>query len=755
MITFLSQPETIQPVYSNLVFQFQSTAATDPSYYRYRYVVDVYTQDGQIAQLKITPSTEGWGQVDLSPILMNYTATAPVNIGCSGETPIHEIAWGYIKDNQIVYNVMIGEEYATSITGIVEVYTGYGNVGFPAVPSDTCYATNGVKEWFNGKSYNFEPYYLTGSTGVFPQLTSRFLTNSPRTRYIREGDYAVMAALNWYDATTDLPARQIYSSLFSFYDISNNLISTGRTYNVESLCGTRPFCNYYDRFWDLPTNWAEEQVVYIGVGTPNLAAHGINYPSNTKYYSVQLEATSSQPTPPEPEIDTFSGCSCNSYSGFNDGGEVYLTYLDCETGIVETLFVDADTPVSFCACQNTIRFTSGVMSFDNMGACPLPTCITYELYNNGHDPEFFYDDCNGVAQVGYLPDEETIVLCAAQDTIDSDAFSITTLGACPLPDVIECATYLVESTSFGARDITYTGCCNEEISFRASPFTLYTLCAKVPFPTTYSSLVVVSASTCTPDPCPEPPSPTPPSPEVFAWGAALQATNLCDGSTMFFRYTGDTIDVGQYINYENTAYLITGVGGAAFIDVVLPYVFNTEEEALAAFPCPIYTSGSCLSTTIISEPFYYYVDDICSAGDRVIFFVNKMGTWDSYNFRAKEDSGYSVNKQVYQAAPTLYAQGWDSSSYSGWNSQRRVWNQQVIKSGILYTDFMPQAESIWLSDELFQSPSVYMVNDDGILEPIVITNTEVAVPNYQINSNKYQIQIEYQSGYNTIRQNHE
>jgi len=66
MISYLAQPNTIEPSYSNLVFQFLSTGATDSSKYKYRYVVDVYIQegsdeqDGQVAQLKITPSSEGW-----------------------------------------------------------------------------------------------------------------------------------------------------------------------------------------------------------------------------------------------------------------------------------------------------------------------------------------------------------------------------------------------------------------------------------------------------------------------------------------------------------------------------------------------------------------------------------------------------------------------------------------------------------------------------------------------------------------------
>jgi hypothetical protein len=135
--------------------------------------------------------------------------------------------------------------------------------------------------------------------------------------------------------------------------------------------------------------------------------------------------------------------------------------------------------------------------------------------------------------------------------------------------------------------------------------------------------------------------------------------------------------------------------------------------------------------------------------------MNTFGCWDMYNFREKEDTGYSVQKQTYQSSPELYSQGWDTSSYYGWASRRNVWSNLVKKSGVLYTSFMPQAESIWLSKELAQSPSVYMINDDGVLEPIVITNTEVVVPNYQINSTQYQIEVEYQSAYDTNRQQQE
>ena len=753
MINFLSQPETIEPVYSNLVFQFSSTAATDPSLYKYRYVVNVFTNEGEIASLKITPSNEGWGQIDLSPILLNYTHSKPSNIGCSDtSTPLHQSAWGYLGNNMIVYSIMVGEEYAMTPNGIITIYDGDGNVGDPGIRSSVCYAYNGVKEWFNGKQYNFTPYYLTGSTGTFPQYTSRFMTNSPRTRYMREGDYATMAALNWFDTTEDLPARQIYSAIFKFYDDDNILISTGRTYNVYDLCGTRPDCQYYDHFWNTPTNWTEQQVVYLGVGTPELALHGITYPDDTKYYSVELEGTLDQPTPNPPEPYDFQGCSCHDYEYYNPSleAQVIINYLDC-LGVEQSITINPQTYGTWCACQNTN--SPALVDIVDKGECDACVCKTYRVSNP--DPDFSYlfsyTDCDGASQTASVPPDDFVDVCACEGSIEGGGLIITLLGDCPLPFSADCRNFGVSTNVGYVLDITYTGCCGTLQTYSVPPGVSVFICANNPFPTSvlWSSTDLGSCSVV----CP-PPTPTP-TPVLLPTGTPLICRNLCDNTLMYFSYTGDTIQLGQYVNYENVAYEILSIGGGGFVPLDRPFVFDTEFEALSAFPCYSYTTGTCLNTIVISEPFYFYIDGNCSQGDRLVYFLNKMGTWDTYNFRAKEDTGYSVEKQVYQSAPELYSEGWDKNSYYGWASRRNVWSQNVAKSGILYTDYMPQAESIWLSQELFQSPSVYMVNDDGVLEPIVLTNTEVVVPNYQINSSQYQISIEYKSAYDSIRQNHE
>lgn len=756
MITFLSQPNTIEPVYSNLVYQFQSTGATDPSKYKFRYVVDVYTNDGFINRLYITPSPQGWGQVDLSPILLDYTSSTPQSVGCN--TPIHEIGWGYLDNNMIIYDIRVGEEYSTTPNGFVIVYDGKGNEGTPNVRSNVCYAYNGVKEWYNGKNFNFQPFYLTGQTGSFPQYSSMFMTNSPRTRYIRETDQAVLGAFNWYDVPNDIgvlgTSRQIYSALFTYYDVNNNVVGTNRSYNIEADCGTRPNCNWYDGWFDTPDNFAEQQVLYLGVGIPNQEdAHGFSVPATTKYWKVELEALQSQPTPPTPEITDFDGCSCHEYSYTNPYIEsaVIFTYLDC-VGAEQTITAEPLSSITFCACQNTWSANILTEVPTDLGVCEVCECKTYDVYNGTLDPGLFtYTNCSGDTINDSVGSLETKRICACVGSVEAPGFDVSLIGDCPLPFSADCRSYGVGWSGSSPYSYTYTGCCGTQQTAIIPPSTSLILKINFPAPTP-PGITATLLGSATPDPCPEP---TPPSENYFSGGTAIIGRNVCDNTLQYFQYSGDPIALGVFFNWQNTIYEFVEVGGGGFIDLYYPYIFATQATALSAFPCPTYASGSCLNTIAISEPFYFYLDEVCSHGDRNLFFMGKMGTWEYYNFREKEDTGYGVNKQEYQSAPKLYNEGWDSNSYYGWASKRNVWSNNVVKSGVLYTAYLPQAESIWLSDELFQSPSVYMIGDNGVLEPILITNAEVVVPNYQINSNLYQISIEYKSQYDTTRQSQE
>jgi hypothetical protein len=344
----------------------------------------------------------------------------------------------------------------------------------------------------------------------------------------------------------------------------------------------------------------------------------------------------------------------------------------------------------------------------------------------------------------------TIRICACEGSVVAGGLEVDEVGACPLVFSGDCRRFGVSITGSTPLSITYTGCCGNLETVVVPPSTSLFVIANNPFPT-ISGVTAVNlnafSQTC--------PTPLPPSVLTFSAGTTIIGRDVCTDELQYFLYDGDPISIGNFVQFENTIYEVIDTGGGGFIPLVNPLVFTTEAQALSAFPCPIYATGVCQTTIVISEPFYLYLDEECSHGDRLLYFMNTFGAWDNYNFRQREDTGYGVEKQTYQNAPLLYSQGWDTSSYYGWASRRYVWQSQVKKSGVLYTDFLPQAEALWLSKELVQSPSVYMIGDDGELEPITITNSEMIVPNFQINATQYQIQVEYQSGYDTTRQTQE
>lgn len=299
MITLLSTPRKYQPAYGNCVIQFSSTAQT--AYFKYRYVVDVVVENQIITRLKITPQNNSWGQCDISEIIRNYINSNPINMGCSGNTPINTCKWGWLDEDIKPLDVYIGEEYATTANGDTLIYDGNGNVGDPAVTlgGDVRYIFNGVKEWFDGKYYDTSPFYLNSALPTTPEPwdTHRYLTNAPRVQYIQEGEYSTLAALN----PTNVPDQSItgesgsytsnavFSAKFEFYDVNDNIISSARTYNTVDNCGWRINCTGATATLPIQQDYQKKYITYLGTGPANLDEHGITYSSNTKYYRVCLE----------------------------------------------------------------------------------------------------------------------------------------------------------------------------------------------------------------------------------------------------------------------------------------------------------------------------------------------------------------------------------------------------------------------------------------------------------------------------------
>jgi len=409
-ITISTNPDTIQPVYNQLVYQFSSTAQT--AYYKFRYVVDVYVDDVKEARLKITPQFSGYARTDVSNIVENYLTSRPINKGCTGttETPIVKAEWGALEDDIHKVYIRVGEEYSTTPEGDVLLFE-------PIELSNVSYFYNGVKNWYEGKQFNMSDYYLSNYSlpTEFPANDHKYLTFAPRSQYIGDSEWYTLTGLNVRDVTLltgttyDTYSQPVYSALFEFFDSSDSLISSGRTYNIEDNCGQYIDCtNVTGSTTNGDNHWFE----YVGAGTKNLEQHGITLPTNWDYYRVSLEGVSGLCTTYSLTCDPLSESQCQ------------WSYTTCD-GSGTTQTVNAGFSALVCASDRPVQ-TQGTGSLQVNADCTEPytqtDCTTYEVEGD-NDPgvfvDFTYEACSGGTVVYSL--EGSLVspqFCARTGTVE-------------------------------------------------------------------------------------------------------------------------------------------------------------------------------------------------------------------------------------------------------------------------------------------------------------------------------------------------
>jgi len=131
-------------------------------------------------------------------------------------------------------------------------------------------------------------------------------------------------------------------------------------------------------------------------------------------------------------------------------------------------------------------------------------------------------------------------------------------------------------------------------------------------------------------------------------------------------------------------------------------------------------------------------------------FVNRLGTYDYYNFDKKSirttNIVRSTFKQDYGHTPSVQngSNYHDFGSYEGGTKNYNVNATEIIEAN---TDFITETEAVLL-EELFTSPDVYMQNADGNFEPVVITNSEY-IKQTTANNMVKQYFITLQKGHNT------
>lgn len=276
----------VQPVYTPAVFVVSST---QDAQINFRFVCDVYINGSNVTRLKFSPNAVNHGIIDVTDILKDF-CESQVNGHDSGDASgsskkagissnlvphsIHQID-EYSRNDKVMIDwyVMFGEEYQTSEDSPPQIYDGKGEVGTPDKKSNEFQSWNSVLNQFQHLMFeSINPYIL--DAGTKNMLTSLDYTIN---RKIGRDDYHTMTLFNGInqDSVTSRPDRlnvRTYNSAgtqLQFFQVINNDTNGGSPYSSS-------------------VNNGVENLLFVGVGTRNIANSGTTIDANATYYTIQF-----------------------------------------------------------------------------------------------------------------------------------------------------------------------------------------------------------------------------------------------------------------------------------------------------------------------------------------------------------------------------------------------------------------------------------------------------------------------------------
>jgi hypothetical protein len=130
-------------------------------------------------------------------------------------------------------------------------------------------------------------------------------------------------------------------------------------------------------------------------------------------------------------------------------------------------------------------------------------------------------------------------------------------------------------------------------------------------------------------------------------------------------------------------------------------------------------------------PFTIYMDTDCKRYETYrLHWLNKLGSWDSFTFALVSTQSATVQAFDYQRDPGV----WDGTSYTYplYSGQKIHFAKTKSKQLVLNSDWISQGVQNWLVESLFDSPLVYLEQNNGTeFEPVKVTNTS-----YQLKTRK-------------------
>ena len=285
MAILIQQSPTIPNMANNdLVFGVTSSQVTQP---QFQFVADLtYSGSNTVLQrIKQQANPNARGVFDFGAIVTNYL---------SEDNNWKASPFSTASNAAKRFNFRFGEEYGTSLSSSVSLFTGIGTtLGAPAVSASTyTYILNGLVDPNDKINWNWPSasYYrnVTTPTGGGDTIQAEFaLTNAPVTKSIQRTEYETISLINGNFNGSTTVAQDIYALQILQYDSAGVNISASLIYNTFSE-GGGPRTNDSEE-WSVVAadQTAGTQLLTMGIGPANLSSSGYPISSSCTYYTVK------------------------------------------------------------------------------------------------------------------------------------------------------------------------------------------------------------------------------------------------------------------------------------------------------------------------------------------------------------------------------------------------------------------------------------------------------------------------------------
>ncbi len=238
---------------------------------------------------------------------------------------------------------------------------------------------------------------------------------------------------------------------------------------------------------------------------------------------------------------------------------------------------------------------------------------------------------------------------------------------------------------------------------------------------------------------------------TILWVKAYQTSGGTTDSLIYYQAnTGNTI-THKEIHFPAGPFNLNTVPFGNFLSGSKYPPINTETDYKYTLSVYSNSYGPTTADTRISEIREFTFED-CGKYDNVrLRFLNRLGTWDYFNFRLVSRDYISSSKITYKKnLPISYYFG---NSFA--DRETTVLNSTNQKTKKLTSNWVTDDESEWL-EELWTSPEVYEVTTDVYgnqqMIPVVINSSSYEIKK-RINDQiyNYEVDISYASEVNTQR----